>query len=39
MNFENMPELKWTWGYYGILALMLAVALGMLKYFRRRNWL
>jgi len=39
MNFENMPELKWAWGYYGSLVLMILVALGMLAWFRRRRWL
>ncbi|KAF1081180.1 MAG: Magnesium and cobalt transport protein CorA [Candidatus Rifleibacterium amylolyticum] len=39
MNFENMPELKWAWGYYGTLVLMILVALGMLSWFRRRRWL
>lgn len=39
MNFENMPELKWAWGYYGVLAAMFAVALAMLAYFRRLKWL
>jgi len=39
MNFENMPELKWSWGYYGALAGMLMLAIGMLLFFRRRNWL
>lgn len=39
MNFEKMPELKWEYGYYGILGIMLIVALGMLALFRRRNWL
>jgi magnesium transporter len=39
MNFQNMPELHWRWGYYGSLALMLAVALSLLGYFRRKRWL
>ena len=39
MNFEYMPELKWQYGYFGALGLMLAVALLMLAYFRRRRWL
>ena len=39
MNFEFMPELKWQWGYPGIWFIMISVALGMLAYFRRRNWL
>ncbi|MFN9472414.1 magnesium/cobalt transporter CorA [Acidovorax sp.] len=39
MNFEFMPELKWTYGYaYGI-ALMVASALGPMWYFRKRGWL
>jgi magnesium transporter len=39
MNFHHMPELGWTWGYYGALGVMALVALGMLLYFRRRGWL
>jgi magnesium transporter len=39
MNFENMPELKWQYGYYGILAVMVLLTLAMVMYFRRRCWL
>ena len=45
MNFDtevspfNMPELEWRFGYPFALALMLAVALGMLAYFWRKGWL
>jgi len=39
MNFDVMPELHWKYGYFGALGLMLAVALGMLYYFRRKKWL
>jgi len=39
MNFRNMPELGWAWGYYGALGVMALVALGMLLYFRRKGWL
>ena len=39
MNFHHMPELGWSWGYYGALGVMALVALGMLAYFRRRGWL
>ncbi|HWR30970.1 MAG TPA: magnesium/cobalt transporter CorA [Negativicutes bacterium] len=39
MNFENMPELKWEYGYFLVLGLMLAVTLVMLRYFRRKKWL
>lgn len=39
MNFEHMPELKWRWGYAAVWGGMVALALGMLVYFRRRRWL
>jgi magnesium transporter len=39
MNFQNMPELHWQWGYYDVLVLMGAIALFMLYYFRRKRWL
>lgn len=39
MNFENMPELKWKYGYFGVLGAMGLVSLGMLYYFRKRKWL
>ncbi len=39
MNFEEMPGLGWRYGYHSALALMAAVAVGMLLYFRRRGWL
>jgi magnesium transporter len=39
MNFQNMPELHWRWGYFGALGLMLLVSLFLLVYFRRKNWL
>ncbi len=39
MNFEYMPELKWRWGYFGSLFIMLICALSMIYYFRRKKWL
>lgn len=45
MNFDhaispfNMPELHWYFGYPLALGLMLAVAGGLLAYFRRKGWL
>jgi magnesium transporter len=39
MNFENMPELKWELGYFGVLGIMAAVALSLLLAFRRLGWL
>ncbi len=39
MNFSNMPELYWYWGYPTALLGMLAIALVMLFYFRRKGWM
>lgn len=38
MNFEYMPELTWHWGYFGLLGLMLVMALAMLVFFRVKRW-
>ena len=39
MNFEFMPELKWHWGYFAVLLIMIAVAGVMVFYFKRKKWL
>ncbi len=39
MNFEYMPELRWHWGYFGILIIMTSVVSIMLFYFKRKKWL
>jgi magnesium transporter len=39
MNFEHMPELKWQYGYPFVLSLMAAVSLGLLYWFRRKQWI
>ncbi len=39
MNFEYMPELKWHYGYFAVLAVMLIIAIGMLFFFKRKKWL
>ncbi|SFM88928.1 magnesium/cobalt transporter CorA [Thermodesulforhabdus norvegica] len=39
MNFEYMPELKWRWGYFAVLAVMLLVVLAMIGFFRKKKWL
>jgi magnesium transporter len=39
MNFENMPELQTWWAYPMLLAAMIATAVGMLMYFRRKGWI
>jgi magnesium transporter len=39
MNFRNMPELGWHYGYFYALGLMAALFIGMLLYFRKKGWL
>jgi magnesium transporter len=45
MNFNsatspwNMPELGWRYGYPAALAVMAVTAVGLVYYFRRKNWL
>lgn len=39
MNFKYMPELEFRWGYFGVLGIMLVVALLMLMYFKKKKWL
>ncbi len=38
MNFENLPELKWKYGYFYILGFMLLVVLSMIIYFKKKKW-
>ena len=39
MNFEHMPELKWTYGYPFALGLMVVSTLVPFWFFRRKGWL
>lgn len=39
MNFEQMPELEWRYGYAAVWTVMIVVASIMLVYFRRKKWL
>lgn len=39
MNFHNMPELGWSWGYPLVLLLMAVIAGVMLVFFRRKKWI
>ena len=39
MNFENMPELHYKYGYFITWGVMGAVFIGMIIYFKRKNWL
>ncbi|MDO8873173.1 MAG: magnesium/cobalt transporter CorA [Methanoregula sp.] len=39
MNFKNMPEIEWEFGYYSVLIVMVIMVLGMLTYFRKKKWI
>jgi magnesium transporter len=38
MNFENMPELHWDFGYFGALGLMFVISVGLAIFFLRKKW-
>lgn len=38
MNFENMPELKFKYGYFILMGLMVGVTLFSIWYFKRKKW-
>lgn len=39
MNFKNIPELEWDYGYLYSLALMILIAFVMLFLLRKKDWL
>jgi magnesium transporter len=38
MNFTNMPELTWQYGYFFALAFMTIIGVGMVLMFKRLRW-
>lgn len=38
MNFVDMPELKWKYGYFAVLGLMAGLSGWMILWFSRRGW-
>jgi magnesium transporter len=38
MNFVNMPELEWKFGYLAVWIVMVLVLLGMLIFFKVKKW-
>ncbi len=38
MNFDNMPELHWKYGYFIIMSCMFFLLLGMIYYFKKKKW-
>jgi magnesium transporter len=39
MNFANMPELKWSFGYPALLLLMLVLSVVLYRRFKKSGWL
>jgi magnesium transporter len=39
MNFHNIPELDWHYGFQATIALMVLMGAGMFVYFKRKKWL
>lgn len=39
MNFDRMPELRWSWGYPAVVALMAGVCIAIFIWFHRRGWI
>lgn len=39
MNFDHIPELHWEYGYFYVWALMITLFIGMLIYFKKKDWL
>jgi magnesium transporter len=39
MNFDFIPGLHWEYGYPTAITLMLAIAAGMMVYFKKKNWI
>jgi magnesium transporter len=39
MNFKNMPELRWQYGYPVAVLVMVGIAVGLYGFFRRIRWL
>lgn len=39
MNFENMPELHYRYGYFVLIGVMFLIGSGLLFWFRKKRWL
>ncbi len=39
MNFDNMPELHWRYGYFLVLTVVTTFSLGLLYKFKKEKWL
>jgi magnesium transporter len=39
MNFENIPELRWRFGYVGVWVMLAVVSISIWRWFRRKRWI
>ena len=39
MNFENLPELQWKYGYFVVLGFLAVISGGLFRVFRKNKWL
>ena len=39
MNFDHMPELRWQYGYLGVLVVLAVACGGLYRAFKRSGWL
>ncbi|MCX6074701.1 MAG: magnesium/cobalt transporter CorA [Campylobacterales bacterium] len=39
MNFTDMPELHWRWGYPAIWGVFILITMVLLIYFRKKKWI
>ncbi len=39
MNFEYMPELAWKWAYPAVWGIMIGLGIGLVFFFKKKNWL
>ncbi|MBK9013697.1 MAG: magnesium/cobalt transporter CorA [Saprospiraceae bacterium] len=39
MNFDNMPETHWEYGYFYLWGLMIVIGIALFFYFKRKKWM
>jgi magnesium transporter len=39
MNFENMPELKWKYGYFLIWGIIIILTFSLIIFFKKKGWI
>jgi len=39
MNFEYMPELRYRYGYFVVLAVMVGASVALYRFFKKSGWL